>query len=177
MNNDRVYNQTTEEWLAEYDTGVVKPAEKTRSQRRNLILVFDHHRTAKAQSGSVILSFIDLATREEYVAFFNADLTWQRGSRKGQQKTTGLGAPFYPPERGNFRKWWISTFNTEPQRWSTVHKALKNRLKGLQFTGLADISHKKNGQPFHRVKGLVLLKPQLGNNFGTSREQLYDIPC
>ena len=177
MNNDRVYHQTTEEWLAEYDTGIVKPAKETRSQRCNLVLVFDHHRTARTKSGSVILSFTDIATGEEHVAFFNADLTWQRGSRKGTQKPTGLGAPFYPPERGSFRKWWLRTLKREPQRWSTVHKELKSCLKGLQFTGLADISHKKNGQPFHRVKGLVLLKPQLGNNFGTSREQLYDIPC
>ena len=102
MNNDRVYHQTTEEWLAEYETGVVKPAIGTRSQMCNLVLTFDHHRTAKAMSGIVILSFIDMASREEYVSFFNADLTWQRGSRKGRQKTTGLGAPFYLPERGNF---------------------------------------------------------------------------
>ena len=176
MNNDRVYHQTTEEWLAEYDTGIVKPAKETRRQMGNLVLTFDHHRTARIKSGSVILSFIEMATREEYVAFFNVDLTWQRGPRKGQQKTTGFGAPFYPPERGKFRKWWLRTFNTEPQRWSTVHKELKSRLKGLQLTGLADISHKENGQPFHRVKDLVVLKPQLENNFETSREQLYDIP-
>ena len=176
MNNDRVYHQTTEEWLAEYETGVVKPAKETRSQTCNLVLTFDHHRTAKAMSGIVILSFIDMASREEYVSFFNADLTWQRGPRKGRLKTTGLGAPFYPPERGNFRKWWLRTLNTEPQRWSTVHKELKSRLKGLQFTGLTDISHKENGQPFHRVKDLVVLKPQLENNFETFRDQLYNIP-
>ena len=176
MNNDRVYHQTTDEWLAEYDTGVVKPAKETRSQRRNLVLVFDHHRTARTKSGSVILSFTDIATGEEHVAFFNADLTWQRGSRKGTQKPTGLGAPFYPPERGKFRKWWLTILKREPQRWSTVHKELKSCLKGLQFTGLADISYKENGQPFHRVKDLVVLKPQLENNFETFQEQLYDIP-
>ena len=176
MNNDRVYNQTTDEWLAEYDTGIVQPAKEIHSQMCNLVLTFDHHRTARTKSGSVILSFIEMATREEYVAFFNADLTWHRGPRKGQQKTTGFGAPFYPPERGKFRKWWLRTLKTEPQRWSTVHKELKSRLKGLQFTGLADISYKENGQPFHRVKDLVVLKPQLENNFKTSWEQLYDIP-
>ena len=82
-------------------------------------------------SGIVILSFIDMASREEYVAFFNADLTWQRGPRKGRQKTTGLGAPFYPPERGNFRKWWYGTLNTEPQRWSTAPQRTKESFEGI----------------------------------------------
>ena len=80
MNSDRVYLQTTDEWLAKYDTGVVKPAKKTRSHMCNLVLTFDHHRIAKAMSGIVILSFIDMASREEYISFFNA--VPEKGNRK-----------------------------------------------------------------------------------------------
>ena len=173
---NRVYSQTNEEWLLEYETGVVKPTEKTCRQLPTLELVFDHHRTARTKSGSVILCFVEVATGEEYDAFFNVDLTRQRGSRKGEPKKIGVGGQFLPPNRGKFRKWWVRTVGAEPKRWSTVHKELKPRLKGLKFTGDTDIIYKKDGQPFNRVKDLRTLKLQVRNNLGTSEEQFCDIP-
>ncbi len=173
---NRVCNQTNEEWLREYETGVVKPAGKTCRQLHTLELVFDHHRTARTKSGSVILCFVEVATGEDYVVFFNADLTWQRSSRKGQLKKIGVGGQFLPPKRGKFRKWWIKTVGAEPKRWSAVHKEITARLKDLKFTGDTDISYKKDGQPFNRIKEVRLLKPQVRNNLGTSEEQSRDTP-
>tara|TARA_B100001250_G_C19803492_1_gene792186 strand:+ start:1631 stop:2164 length:534 start_codon:yes stop_codon:yes gene_type:complete len=176
MIHNRVCSQTNEEWLQEYETGVVTPIKEKQKPVNVLELVFDHHRTARTKSGSVILCFVEVATGEEYVAFFNADLNQQRGSRKGEPKKIGVGGQFLPPNRGKFRKWWVRTVGAKPKRWSTVHKELKPRLKGLKFTGDTDISYKKNGQPFNRVKNLRTLKLQVRNNLGTSEEQFCDIP-
>ena len=177
MNANRAYHQTPEEWLQEYKTGVVvEPTENVHRPVNVLELVFDHHRTARTKSGSVILCFVEVATGEEYVAFFNADLTRQRGSRKGQLKKIGVGGQFLPPKRGKFRKWWVRTVGAEPKRWSTVHKEFKPRLKWLKLTGDTDISYKKDGQSFNRVKDLRILKLQVRNNFDTSLEQFSDIP-
>ena len=177
---NRVCNQSTDEWLNDYEKFSEYATDRTRAVIERPVnvpeLVFDHHRTARTKSGSVILCFVEEATGEEYLAFFNADLNQQRGSQKGQLRKIGAGGQFLPPNRGKFRKWWVRTVGAKPKRWSTVYKELKPRLKGLKFTGDTDISYKKDGQPFNRVKDLRVLKLQVRNNFDTSQKQLRDIP-
>ena len=177
MNANRAYHQTPEEWLQEYKTGVVvEPTENVHRPVNVLELVFDHHRTARTKSGSVILCFVEVATGQEYLAFFNADLNQQRGSNKGQQRKIGQGGQFLPPKRGKFRKFWMSIVGTEPKRWSTVHKDINARLKDFTFTGDVDKSVKADGTPFNRIKNVTIFERQKSNNFDTYEEQLRDIP-
>ena len=74
--NERVKLQTADEWIEEYSSGIVAPyVTKPLSESPSILtLKYDHHRTARAKSNSVILSFVDATYN--YTGNFN----WQRGS-------------------------------------------------------------------------------------------------
>lgn len=173
--------QSCDEWLEEYETGKPVIPEEAFKQKRvfaqdhRLVLRYDHHRTAKTYSGVVILSFLD-SNEDEYVIFFNADIRFQRGPKKGALRKVGLGGQFLPPKRGKFRKWYLKVVGSEPKRWATVHKELKARLKATCFTGVFEIAMDSAGRKFFRLKNVEVLKEQIGHKEGTTVEQFSDIP-
>ena len=175
--NERVKSQTADEWIEEYSSGIVVPdLRKPLSESPSILtLKYDHHRTAKAKSNSVILSFTD-ANGDCYDAFFNVDLNSQRGVKKGKQRKVGEGGQFLPAKRGKFRKWYISIVGKAPDRWSVVHKQLRSRLKELTFTGDVDTSYTSDGRPFKRLKNVRVIHIHNWDKIGTNDEQYWDIP-
>jgi len=177
--DDRVAKQTNEEWIKEYTTGnPVIPTNNSESNKRASIpqLKFDHHRTANYKTGCVVLSFIDLVTNQEYVAFFNCNLTRQRGSKKGEKYRVGRGGQFLPPKQGKFRAFFLEANGRPPRRWAAVYKELKARFKDLIFTGEKCVSYRKDGKPFNKVKNIRVIEEQKRNNLGTKKEQFIDMP-
>ena len=138
-------SEEIEKWLAAYSE-VAPPREPVKS-RLVSGLVYDHHRTTK--TGSVVLSF-QLGT-QEFVAFFNCDVTRRRGPKKGESYATGYGGQFLPPKRGKFCAFWMETVGSPPPRWAAVHKALRPRLKGMQFEGETVVAEKADGQTYSKL--------------------------
>lgn len=173
--------QSCDEWLEEYETGQpVVPANVfnrrlSAEASSKLVLRYDHHRTAKSYKGAVVLSFVD-SNGDEYVKFFNVDLSHQRGPKKGTQRKVGLGGQFLPPRRGEFRKWYVKVVGSEPKRWATVHKELKARLKAISFTGVFETATDSAGRQFFRLKNVEILEEQNSYKEGTTIEQFSDIP-
>ena len=132
---------------------------------------YQGHRTTK--QGSLVLSFVNVETEEEAVAFFNVDVRRQRGPKKGESYRTGQGGQFLPLPRSNFRKFWSSTVGENPRRWASVHKELKSKLRGKRFTGNPEVATKSDGRNYTRVKNLSLVKRK-GNNTGATLRQSCD---
>ena len=176
--DDRVANQTTGEWIKEYTTGnPVIPTNNSESNKRASIpqLRFDHHRTTNYKTGSVALSFTNLVTNQECVAFFNYDLTRQRGSKKGEKYRVGRGGQFLPPKQGKFRAFFLEANGKPPRRWAAVYKELKARFKDLVFTGEIIEAYTKDDKPFNKVKNVRVIEEQKRNNLGTTKEQFIDM--
>ena len=123
---------------------------------------YQGHRTTKL--GSLVLSFVNIETEEEAVAFFNVDVRRQRGPKKGDSYRTGQGGQFLPLPRSNFRKFWSSTVGEDPRRWASVHKELKSKLRGKRFTGNPEVA----------TKGEILV---WWNRKGTKQKQRLDNPA
>ena len=132
---------------------------------------YQGHRTTKL--GCLVLSFVKIETEEEAVAFFNVDVRRQRGPRKGDSYRTGQGGQFLPLPRSNFRKFWSSTVGENTRRWASVHKELKSKLRGKQFTGNPEVATRGDGRNYTKIKNLSLVKRK-GNNTGTTLGQSCD---
>ena len=176
--DDRVAKQTNDEWIEEYTTGnPVIPTNNSESNKRASIpqLKFDHHRTTNYKTGSVALSFTNLVTNQECVAFFNCDLTRQRGSKKGEKYRVGRGGQFLPPKQGKFRAFFLEANGKPPRRWAAVYKELKARFKDLVFTGEIIVAYTKDDNSFNKVKNVRVIEEQKRNNLGTTKEQFGDM--
>jgi hypothetical protein len=179
---ERARLQTTDEWLEEYETGVPvipaalspMPASQSILTKKEILilgpLVFDSHRTTK--EGSVVLSFIDPETSEEYVAFFNVDIRIQRGDDKGKSYRSGQGGQFLPKKRSKFRKFWHKVVGKEPRRWASVYKEFKKGFRGKLFTGEAERCLDKNREPYSKLINPRKLTEQERINYVTEEEQL-----
>jgi hypothetical protein len=162
---ERARLQTTDEWLEEYETGVPvipaalspMPASQSILTKKEILilgpLVFDSHRTTK--EGSVVLSFIDPETSEEYVAFFNVDIRIQRGDDKGKSYRSGH-----------------KVVGKEPRRWASVYKEFKKGFRGKLFTGEAERCLDKNREPYSKLINPRKLTEQERINYVTEEEQL-----
>lgn len=162
--DDYVRRQSVDEWLAEYGG---EPAPSTTPAEP--ILIYDTHRTTK--NGHLVLAFIDKETGEEVCAFFNVDVTIQRGANKGKSYRTGHRGQFLPKPRSKFRKFWMDVVGTEPNRWAKVYKELRPRLKDLELTAEVTTAYTAYRTPFQKAENLRLREEQKGNNLGTTWEQ------
>jgi len=79
----------------------------------------------------------------------------------------GRDGQFLPPERGNFRVFFLEANGKPPRRWAAVHKELKARFTDLTFTGETIVGYTKDGKPFNKVKNIRVIEEQIGNNKGT----------
>jgi hypothetical protein len=150
---------------------VPKILESTPIQEVGSIYEYQGHRTTK--QGSLVLSFVNIETEEEAVAFFNVDVRRQRGINKGDSYRTGQGGQFLPLPRSNFRKFWLETIGESPRRWASVHKELKPKLCRMLFTGCPEIAKKCDGRNYIRLKNLRLVERK-GNEMETAKEQYCD---
>jgi len=168
----RARAQSTEEWLAEFATGLpVLPQELDDHSgfQHELNLVYNHHRTTK--DGRLVMSFLNVLTEQEVVYFCNVDVRRQRGSLKGKSYATGMNGQFLPPLRGKFRKFWRLATGEWRDRWANVHKEMKSKLGGMLFSGEVSVSFKKDGTAFNRIDNLRLIEKQFENSIGTTAEQ------
>lgn len=164
---ERARQQTVEEWLEEYTTGIKvtpgslkNPAVQAKSEREasNPTLQYKYvgHRTSYL--GRVILVFECLETGKEVYSFFNVDIEGKhkRGEKKNKRVRTGDHGEFYPKKRSNFRKFWMNTIGREPRSWSRAHLELHARLKNLTFKGEIEEAFDAKGIPYNK-----LLNPRL----------------
>jgi hypothetical protein len=168
----RARAQSTEEWLAEYATGIPvlpKNLDGNSNFQHELNLVYNHHRTTK--EGRLVMSFLNVLTEQELVYFCNVDVRRQRGPLKGKSYSTGINGQFLPPVQGKFRKFWMRTTGERRGRWANVHKELKSKLGGMLFGGEVSVSFKKDGTAFNRIDNLRLIEKQFENSIGTTVEQ------
>ena len=88
-------------------------------------------------SGRLVLELADVGTGEVVLAFFNVNIKYQRGSRKGDYFRTGENGRFWLHPKSKFTKLWIKAIGL-PDKLSTVYRQM-GRLKQLHFTGKLDI--------------------------------------
>ena len=83
----RAAQQTIDEWLQEYETGIpVLPGSLSKegsTLHRIPRLRYESHRTTK--EGRLVLAFTDIDTAEEVVAFFNIDIKKKVISKRRRQ--------------------------------------------------------------------------------------------
>jgi uncharacterized C2H2 Zn-finger protein len=93
------------------------------------------YRTRKDQRGHgrLEIEFVSRRTDETVKAYFNIEITYQRGVNKGHDYRTGRNGRFWPKPYSKFSKFWEQTFGT-PERWSTVYRQM-SKMKSFCFTG------------------------------------------
>ena len=175
---ERIQNQSHDEWWADYDSysddtyphirrelNKVKkgqllaespkatggqPYQSTSSKKE--LFIFDSFRTTK--HGRLVISFASLNNGIIVDVFFNVDITKQRGNGKHR---TGSNGQFYPARK--FKEFWMDAVKKPPIRWSTVHKEMRSKLKGLVFEGETRDCFRESGDPY-----IQLINPKY---FGT----------
>ena len=110
--------------------------------------LFRYHSFKTVERGRLVISFSHIETFEIIDAFFNVDLSRQRG--EGNYKVGSKGQ-FYPPIRGKFRQFWMQTLKEPPRRWSTVHKELQPKLRHFVFVGRIKTSTIDNGKKYKHL--------------------------
>ncbi len=93
------------------------------------------YRTRKDQRGKgrLEIELVSLGTGEAVKAYFNIEITYQRGGSKGKYYQTGRNGRFWPKPYSKFSKFWEQTFGV-PDRWSTVYRQM-SKMKSLYFIG------------------------------------------
>ena len=133
----------------------------SRSQEREVkkeLFIFNSFRTTKL--GRLVISFISLSSGVMVDTFFNVSIKKLRGS--GEHRT-GKNGQFFPAPGSDFRKLWMDAVKEPPIRWSTVHKEMRSKLKGLVFEGETRDCFRESGEPY-----IQLIKPKY---FGTELVQ------
>ena len=194
---ERIQNQSHEEWWADYDSysddtyphirreqnKVTKgrlldespkatggqPHQSTSSKKE--LFIFDSFRTTKL--GRLVITCTSVNSGIMGDAFFNVDITKQRGSGKHR---TGKNGQFYPAPDSNFRRFWMDAVKKPPIRWSTVHKEMRSKLKGLVFEGETRDCYRSSGEPYIQLINLKYFGTELVQNLykvGTEMVQTF----
>lgn len=175
LETHRIQNETIDEWYQDYDAkfsddpNYVPPPLREVVEIKKDVFVFESFRTTRL--GRLAMSFINIRNGVVVDTFFNVDIKKQRS--KGEYKI-GANAQFLPKPKSNFRTFWLQSVKKEPRRWSTVHKEIRPRLKGLLFEGETKDSYRSDGSPYIQLINLQYLgtrKEQDGNKVGTEWEQ------
>lgn len=169
-----VRQQTVEEWLSDLTGKSIQPEPVAQP----VLLQYIDFNTIKVHRGGVALNLEEMETGASVVAFFNVDITYQRGKKKGMQKRIGRGQPFLPLYRSKFRKFWQGAVGKEPRRWSEVHKEM-HKLSDLVFTAEIKTAYDSDERPFNKAVNLrvyrdkpTTCKRQLGDNKVTTNRQI-----
>jgi len=90
-------------------------------------------RKDKHGKGRLVIEFISVDTGELLAAYFNVNITQQRGPKKGQDFRTGRNGRFWFFPGSKFALFWIQALG-QPDRRSTVYRQMSH-LKPLYFSG------------------------------------------
>jgi len=140
----RVQDQTVQEWVADYDPDTALPAAENPTIEANHRFEFESYstRTDERGSGRLLLHFYDVDTGEIIPAFFNVNITHQRGPKAGQNFKIGRAGRFWVYPKSKFAIFWLDTFDGFDE-WSKVCRQL-NRLKTFRFSGNVKRNKKYN---------------------------------
>jgi hypothetical protein len=171
---NRIASQTTEEWLRDYDpaaptirTGkspveaphsvakespISTPSETVSNAGLYRYRGFSTRRDERGK-GRLMLDMANIETGEIYTAFFNCNVTYQRGGNRNKFFKTGRKGRFWVYPGSKFAKLWLQAVG-EPERWSIIYRQMR-RLESISFVGQV-----KNGTSYQQVCDLkVLGKP------------------
>ena len=119
------------------------------ASRRDLYR-FESYSTRKDQRGKgrLVMELISEDTGELILAYFNVNITYQRGANKSNYFKTGLNGRFWVSSNSKFGKFWKQAIG-QPDRWSTLYRQMSH-LKPLYFSG--EIIEKANYQELINIK-------------------------
>jgi len=83
--------------------------------------------------GRLVLALVSDETGELIPAFFNCNITYQRGPKKDDYFEVGRGGRFWLKPGSNFALFWLATFG-KTEKWSRIYRQL-NRLKPISLSG------------------------------------------
>lgn len=98
--------------------------------------------------GRLVMEFLSEDTGELILAYFNANITYQRGAKKGEYFKTGNNGRFWVSPNAKFGKLWDQALG-QPDRWSTLYRQMSH-LKPLYFSGQIEV--KENYQELINIK-------------------------
>ncbi len=90
-------------------------------------------RKDKFGKGRLAIEFISVDTGELLQAYFNVNITQQRGPKKGEYFKTGRNGRFWVFRGSKFATFWIQAIE-QPDKLSTLYRQM-SRLKPLYFSG------------------------------------------
>ncbi len=90
-------------------------------------------RKDKHGKGRLVIEFISVDTGELLQAYFNVNITQQRGPKKGDYFKTGRNGRFWVLPRSKFTTLWIQAIG-QPDKLSTLYRQMSH-LKPLYFSG------------------------------------------
>ncbi len=181
---NRAYDQTVEEWLQEYDTGVpVIPAAWSKesvpanTEERPLGVqdVQVHQNACKVngvldtkaeplklfydtfrttKDSRLVIVLTDKKSELEFTVWFNISTLPQRENRKIR---TGHMGYFFPEKRSKFRKFWLKYVCPDEKRWGSVYRRLPSRLRKLTFTGSPLLVTDTKGVEYFKVYEISVL--------------------
>lgn len=83
--------------------------------------------------GRLVMELISNDTGELTLAYFNVNITYQRGTNKGGYFKTGRNGRFWVFPGSKFATFWIQTMG-QPEKWSTLYRQM-GHLKLQYFSG------------------------------------------
>ena len=128
---------------------LIQDIKDEQASRRGLYR-FLSYSTRKDQRGKgrLVMEFISEDTGQIILAYFNVNITYQRGAKKGEYFKTGLNGRFWVFPRSKFATFWKQAIG-QPDKWSTLYRQMSH-LKPLYFSG--DIEQKENYQELINIK-------------------------
>ncbi len=136
---DPVANQSNEEWLNDYEGHAATPRYSPPvKQLHTPLYSFLSYSTRKDKlgKGRLVLELVNDDTGEIVDVYFNVNIQYQRGNKKGQYFRTGDSGRFWVLPKSKFAKFWIEAIGM-PERFSILYRQM-GRLKPLSFTGKLD---------------------------------------
>jgi hypothetical protein len=163
-----------QDWFA---TNKAKIIAEIAQQSNQSIFAYSYYTTGiynKGRSPGVTLRFIDLLTGEGACAIFNAQLKYQRTTRKKKAGDPLPDGHFNIGDRSAFYMLWIKTPLDIPRRFSEWHKAM-SKLRHVYFVGERSSGDKlanKSIQPLSLSHSEIL--DMFGGNLVTSQGHASD---
>ncbi len=128
---------------------LIQDLKDEQASRRDLYRFLDYStRKDKRGKGRLVMELISDDTGEVIQGYFNVNITYQRGEKKGEYFKTGRNGRFWVFTGSKFADFWIQSVG-QPEKWSTLYRQLK-RLKPSYFSG--EIKRSESYQQLINIK-------------------------
>jgi len=120
--------------LSQIKPNLIVDLKDEQTSRRGLYRFLSYlTRKDKHGKGRLVMELISDDTGEVIQVYFNVNITYQRGAKKGKYFKTGLNGRFWVLPRSKFATFWIQAIG-QPDKWSTLYRQMSH-LKPLYFSG------------------------------------------